>query len=41
MSMYDRLKKWDDVVGFLRDVDYHPQCFTVNYISETDDTQFG
>lgn len=37
MSMYDRLKKWDDVVGFLKDVDYHPQCFTVNYLPETDE----
>ncbi|WP_144522955.1 hypothetical protein [Bacillus pumilus] len=37
MSMYDRLKKWDDVVEFLKDVDYHPQCFTVNYLPETNE----
>ncbi|PRS47530.1 hypothetical protein [Bacillus sp. MZGC1] len=37
MSMYHRLKKWDDVIGFLKDVDYHPQCFTVNYLPETEE----
>lgn len=37
MSMYDRLKKWDDVIGFLKDVGYHPQCFTVNYLPETEE----
>lgn len=37
MSMYDRLKKWDDVIRFLKDVDYHPQCFTVNYLPETEE----
>ncbi|MGA4713105.1 hypothetical protein [Bacillus safensis] len=37
MSMYDRLKKWDDVIGLLKDVDYHPQCFTVNYLPETEE----